>query len=89
MKVYRTPISACIPAYNEGASLAAIMKPTSGQVGVYIDEVLVCANGCTDGTVGGRPARPWRRYRAPKPVRIVLNVLIATTKSIHREKCFT
>lgn len=44
------PYSVCIPAYNEanviGVLLTQLRETSSGT----IDEILVCANGCTDGT---------------------------------------
>ncbi|MFP4485166.1 MAG: glycosyltransferase, partial [Spirochaetaceae bacterium] len=46
------PVSVCIPAHNEDNTIAATVESILAQRGVRIDEVIVCANGCTDATVG-------------------------------------
>ena len=44
------PVSVCIPAHNEENTIGATIESILTQRGVCIDEVIVCANGCTDGT---------------------------------------
>ncbi|MGK3992402.1 glycosyltransferase family 2 protein [Sorangium sp. So ce1024] len=43
------PASICLPAYNEVRTIEATLTELS-RLGPDIDEILVCLNGCTDGT---------------------------------------
>lgn len=43
-------VSVCIPAYNEAETITAVLDSLRGQEGVSIEEVRVCANGCSDAT---------------------------------------
>lgn len=43
------PASVCLPAYNEVRTIEATLTELS-RLGPEVDEILVCLNGCTDGT---------------------------------------
>lgn len=43
------PASICLPAYNEVRTIEATLIELS-RLGPEVDEILVCLNGCTDGT---------------------------------------
>jgi glycosyltransferase involved in cell wall biosynthesis len=45
------PISICIPAYNEEKLISRAIQYALEVQSPPVSEVLVCANGCTDGTV--------------------------------------
>src|SRR3954454_9389327 len=42
--------SICVPAYNEAVSIGNLFASLASRP-EFIDEVLICANGCTDRTV--------------------------------------
>lgn len=45
-----TEVSVCIAAHNEEATISHTIRSFLSQQGVHIAEILVCVNGCTDGT---------------------------------------
>ena len=44
------PISVCIAAYNEELPIGGLLSQLSAVQNSGLQEILVCANGCTDGT---------------------------------------
>jgi len=44
------PVSVCISAYNEARAIAGVLESVAQQDYAGEVEILVCANGCTDGT---------------------------------------
>jgi hypothetical protein len=44
------PASVCLPAYNEARTIAATLAELSRLPASDVDEIVVCLNGCTDGT---------------------------------------
>lgn len=44
------PVSVCIAAHNEASSIGHLLAQLSADLENGVDEVLVCVNGCTDGT---------------------------------------
>ena len=44
------PASICLPAYNEAATIGATLAELSRVPSSDVDEIIVCLNGCTDGT---------------------------------------
>jgi len=49
-------VTVCIPAYNEGPRIAALLERVVQSGAIPVSEILVCVNGCTDNTadiVGG------------------------------------
>jgi len=45
-----TTLSVCIPAHNERATLGTLLEQVLAYPPDVVSDVLVCANGCTDGT---------------------------------------
>jgi hypothetical protein len=44
------PASVCLPAYNEASTIAATLAELSRIPSSDVDQIVVCLNGCTDGT---------------------------------------
>lgn len=44
------PASVCLPAYNEASTIEATLVALSRLAPSDVDEIVVCLNGCTDGT---------------------------------------
>lgn len=44
------PASICLPAYNEASTIGATLAELSRLPSSDVDEIVVCLNGCTDGT---------------------------------------